>query len=568
MKAILSAHDLWEIVESGYAASQDITLDEVNFEKVSNATTAKQLWEKLQAAYKGKEQAKKVRLQSLRGEFEAVQMKETEKVSDHISRVMGIANQVRRLDEKVTDLKIIEKILRLVTEKFDYVVTAIEESKDLEDMIVKELSDSLEAHEEKLNRRKKESLEQVLQSTLSLNDKEQKGGASQGGQGRGRGCGRGQGLGRGGRSAENINQNEDKKVNEEVETTLWLAYTKMKNEEKHSWYLDTEANNRMCGNKEVLVKLDEKVSGTSTFGDSSKIPVRDSSWLWHLRFGHMNFGGLKAMASRRMVKGLPSMNQPDQLCEGCLLGSPQQNEVVERKSRTILNMARGMMKTKKMLREFWAEAVKCAVYLLNCCTTKAIDNKTLIELWSGRKPSVHHLKVFGSIAFAHIHDEKRTKLDDKCKKYVFVGYDSRTKGYRLYDPNGNKAMINEDDEDERQKIITPPASPTCGENASLEGSSREGPLQTRRRSDIYRETEEIEGTNAVTLLCLFADSKPIHFNKATKDTKWRRAMDEEMNEIKKNDTWELVNLPQGHATIKVKTGVQREEEFQRRSGNI
>ncbi|GLU18735.1 hypothetical protein SLE2022_350190 [Rubroshorea leprosula] len=136
MKAILGAHDVWEIVENGYDAPKDMSaltqaqkdqfnsikkkdqkavslihqaLDEVTFEKVSNATTAKELWEKLQAACKGKEKAKKVRLQSLRGEFEAVQMNETEKVSDYISRVMGIANQMRRLDEEVTDLRIIEK---------------------------------------------------------------------------------------------------------------------------------------------------------------------------------------------------------------------------------------------------------------------------------------------------------------------------------------------------------------------------------------------------------------------------------------------------------------------------
>jgi transposase InsO family protein len=70
--------------------------------------------------------------------------------------------------------------------------------------------------------------------------------------------------------------------------------------------------------------------------------------------------------------------------------SPQQNGVVEKKNRTILNMARSMLKTKRMLKEFWAEAVDCAVYLSNRCLIKNLWNKTPQEAWSGRKPSVFH----------------------------------------------------------------------------------------------------------------------------------------------------------------------------------
>ncbi|GKV50164.1 hypothetical protein SLEP1_g56877 [Rubroshorea leprosula] len=248
LTAILNAHDMWEMFENGYDASQDISaltqaqkdqfnsikkkdqkavslihhaLDEVTFEKVSNATTAKQLWEMLQVTYKGKDKAKKVHLQSLRGEFEAIQMKEIEKVSNYISRVMGIANQMRRLDEEVTDLRIIEKILRSVTEKFDYVVTAVEESKRLGDMTIEE------ACEEKLNMRKKELVDSPLREAMA---------------------------------------EEDEGISKEKE---------MKNEEKHSWYLDTRASNHMCGNKELFVKLDEKVGSNITFGDSSKMPIRE-----------------------------------------------------------------------------------------------------------------------------------------------------------------------------------------------------------------------------------------------------------------------------------------------------
>jgi hypothetical protein len=56
------------------------------------------------------------------------------------------------------------------------------------------------------------------------------------------------------------------------------------------------------------------------------------------------------------------------------------------------------------------------------------------EAWCGVKPSVAYLKVFGSVAYARVPDQKRTKLDDKSKKLIFNGYDEKSKAYNLYDP--------------------------------------------------------------------------------------------------------------------------------------
>ena len=83
---------------------------------------------------------------------------------------------------------------------------------------------------------------------------------------------------------------------------------------------------------------------------------------------------------------------------------------------------------------FWAEAISTTVYLLNRSPTKAVNGKTPYEAWYGRKPNVSHLKIFGSIAYAHVPCEKRHKLDDKSLKCIFVRYSEETKGYRLYNP--------------------------------------------------------------------------------------------------------------------------------------
>ena len=48
--------------------------------------------------------------------------------------------------------------------------------------------------------------------------------------------------------------------------------------------------------------------------------LEDHSWLWHMRYGHLNFGDLKLLSSKGMVKGLDQIDHPNQVCEGCLLG--------------------------------------------------------------------------------------------------------------------------------------------------------------------------------------------------------------------------------------------------------
>ena len=51
-----------------------------------------------------------------------------------------------------------------------------------------------------------------------------------------------------------------------------------------------------------------------------KACYKDTTWLWHLQFGHLNFGGLQFLSKNEMVRGLPSISHLDQVCEGCILG--------------------------------------------------------------------------------------------------------------------------------------------------------------------------------------------------------------------------------------------------------
>nr|GEZ31918.1 reverse transcriptase [Tanacetum cinerariifolium] len=87
-------------------------VDELSFEKIASASTTKEAWDKLEKAYKGDDPVRKVRLQTLRGELEVVKMKEEEGVSDYITRVQTMVNQLKRNGENLPDSRIIEKILR------------------------------------------------------------------------------------------------------------------------------------------------------------------------------------------------------------------------------------------------------------------------------------------------------------------------------------------------------------------------------------------------------------------------------------------------------------------------
>lgn len=100
-----------------------------------------------------------------------------------------------------------------------------------------------------------------------------------------------------------------------------------------------------------------------------------------------------------------------------------------------MEMARCMLAEKKMPKKFWAEAVYTTIYLLNRLPTKAVQGKSPLEAWSGKKPTAKHLRVFGSVCYAHIPQQKRSKLDDKAEKGIFLGYDSKSKAYRIFNLN-------------------------------------------------------------------------------------------------------------------------------------
>ncbi|MCO5548117.1 hypothetical protein L7F22_001575 [Adiantum nelumboides] len=124
--------------------------------------------------------------------------------------------------------------------------------------------------------------------------------------------------------------------------------------------------------------------------------------------------------------------------------TPQKNGVAERKNRSLMEIARCMLKAKSFPHKLWMERVACAAHVLNRCPTHALKTITPYEARYEKKPSVSYLCVFGCLAYAHISQQLRGKLDDKAVKCILVGYSSGSKGYRLYNPTTNKIFESRD----------------------------------------------------------------------------------------------------------------------------
>ena len=102
--------------------------------------------------------------------------------------------------------------------------------------------------------------------------------------------------------------------------------------------------------------------------------------------------------------------------------------------KTLIEKGRSILSEVGLLQKFWAEAIATTCYLINRSPTSTLVDKTPMEAWSGHKPSLRHLRVFGCKAYAHVQKKKRTKLDNKSIKCIFIGYSNGVNGYKLSDP--------------------------------------------------------------------------------------------------------------------------------------
>nr|GEY50052.1 retrovirus-related Pol polyprotein from transposon TNT 1-94 [Tanacetum cinerariifolium] len=126
--------------------------------------------------------------------------------------------------------------------------------------------------------------------------------------------------------------------------------------------------------------------------------------------------------------------------EKTVLRTPQQNGVVERQNRTLVEAARTMLIFSKASMFLWAEVVATACYTQNRSLKHTLYNKTPYELVHDNKPDLSFLRVFGALYYPTNNSEDLGKLKAKADIGFFVGYAPNKKGYRIYNKQTRQIM--------------------------------------------------------------------------------------------------------------------------------
>ncbi|WJX12733.1 hypothetical protein P8452_03195 [Trifolium repens] len=272
--------------------------------------------------------------------------------------------------------------------------------------------------------------------------------------------------------------------------------------------------------------------------------------------------------------------------------TPQQNGVVERKNRSLQEMARTMMHENNLAKFFWAEAVNTACYIQNRIYIRPILNKTTYELFKGRKPNISYFHQFGCTCYILNNKVHLKKFDSKACKGIFIGYSERSKSYRVYNSETNtveESMHVKFDDKEPDDKKSEPVKDLSGSDESEDEASEydnniesveDSEAQEDAPSDAAQEHQTIDDNSEESniprntlkyksshheelilgnknnprktrsnfrvdesLFGLVSLIEPKTTNEALPDDAWIVAMEEELNQFKRNDVWDLVPKP-------------------------
>ncbi|GJR26164.1 retrotransposon protein, putative, ty1-copia subclass [Tanacetum coccineum] len=253
--------------------------------------------------------------------------------------------------------------------------------------------------------------------------------------------------------------------------------------------------------------------------------------------------------------------------------TPQHNGVSERRNRTLLDMVRSMMSQTTLPKSFWDYALETAARILNMVPTKKVE-KTPYEVWHGQAPKLSYLKVWGCEALVKRDTlTKPDKLEPRSIKCIFIGYPKETMGYSFYYPTENKVIIARNAEFLENSLINQEASGSLEDLEIIQEEDTHPSIDTslnheeddlemdEPQSDIIPIRRSTRTRRPTDRMCLYIDAEehelgdlgePANYKAALLDPesdKWLNAMNVEMQSMKDNEVWILVELPPNGKTV-------------------
>ncbi|GKC73726.1 zinc finger, CCHC-type containing protein [Tanacetum coccineum] len=339
IKVILEAHGLWEAIEHEENTQIDDKKDKATTAflyqaltedvilQVASCKTAKELWESLKKRHVGEEKVQQARLQSLMIGFNTLQMKDDDTVDAFTARLNGYATKAKELGKTLDESLLVRKLLDSTPDRFIQIVASIEQTSDLDDITLDEITGKLKAFEERIKLRKGgqvESQDNLLFAQGEHSGKgrrfSKRGGRSNFSRGnwqnnRNRNNSQGGNSNHKGNSTRNkgewdlskirchkckkfghlrrdcrgtsTTQEQSNLILEDDEPSLLMTTHeevllnegqiqpgKYASGDASMWYLDNGASNHMTGTKSHFKDIDESVSGRVRFGDGSYVQIK------------------------------------------------------------------------------------------------------------------------------------------------------------------------------------------------------------------------------------------------------------------------------------------------------
>ncbi|KAH9752839.1 hypothetical protein KPL71_014867 [Citrus sinensis] len=247
-------------------------------------------------------------------------------------------------------------------------------------------------------------------------------------------------------------------------------------------------------------------------------------------------------------------------------GTPELNGVSERRNRTLLDMVRAMVSYTDLPISLWGYALLTATYVLNRVPSKSVP-KIPYEMWYGKQPSLNHLRIWGCPAF--IKRLKSEKLEAKADSGRFIGYPKETLGYYFYIQSDQRVLVSRNaiflekefiqEGGQGRKLEFIENSNEDKSNEELVQVQTQGTQQLRRSSRIIHPPERYGFLHQMNDIFLLGDTDhrddPTSYEEAILDIdskKWLEAMDLEMDSMRTNQVWTLVDPPEGIIPIRCK----------------